>query len=102
MRVFLCGTSPQISASTTWAHQQITIVPLSVFEMHLVKVMDALSGVTNHLNMEELSGRNRLSPRYINIAITTAIQEFEPTKMLGQQQKHAQKKRNEGNSESTK
>jgi hypothetical protein len=39
------------------------------------------------------SPRNRLSPRYINIAITTTIQEFKPTKMLGQQQKTCPKEK---------
>jgi hypothetical protein len=40
--------------------------------------------------------RNRLSPRYINIA-TTPIQLFEHKKMLGQQQKNMPKKKRNGN-----
>jgi hypothetical protein len=45
--------------------------------------------------------RNRLSPRYINIA-TTLIQQIEAKEMLGQQQKHAQEKRNDNKGEVTK
>jgi hypothetical protein len=36
--------------------------------------------------------RNRLSPRYINIA-TTPIQQFEHKKMLGNSKQHAQKEK---------
>jgi hypothetical protein len=48
-------------------------------------------GVFAESQKQSLS-RNRLSPRYINIAITP-IQQFEHRKMLGQQQKHAQKEK---------
>jgi hypothetical protein len=47
-----------------------------------------------------LAPRNRLSPRYSNIA-TTPIQQFEHKKMLGQRQKTYPKKRNGNKGEAT-
>jgi hypothetical protein len=41
-------------------------------------------------------------PAIYYIAITPTIQEFETKKVLGQQQKHIQNKRNEDNNKSTK
>jgi hypothetical protein len=81
-------------------------VHFSFLEASLLKNLfcspDVVFGGSLSATVACISSRNRLSPRYILYSNNTDDTRVQNKENVGQQQKHAQKKRNEDNGESTK